>query len=170
MTTPIEDLAGTSRIPRKSLSFRRYIFCLLLLAVPLPATDFLVSVGVFPVSFFVFYALLWAPLGLLTLLLYWMVIIYVVVLYGIARLLDTITPRAWQRGVIVAVALLLAAVASCPVYVPISHSRMDATHLLGLFAQECRTWWENQPAGRMRWSLCGPPRAKGTRAKGTGHL
>ena len=113
------------------------IFAVLLLLCPVFATDFIVSGGVVPISFVLFYFLYLYPS--LFILAYWIVVPYAIVFYLLSRLAARKLMAISVAGRVCAVAIVIAAfalLALFPVYRPISHGGGAWKNVISLFQDE----------------------------------
>jgi len=113
------------------------VFAVLLLLCPVFATDFIVSGGVVPISFVLFYFLYLYPS--LFILVYWIIVPYAIVFYLISRLVArklmaiSVAGRVCVVTIVIGVFMLLALF---PVYRPISHGGSAWRNVVALFQDE----------------------------------
>lgn len=103
-------------------------------------TDFLVSGGIVPVSYVLFYfAVLYPSLYILA---YWIIIPYALVFYWLSGVLARkLAARsiAGRRNAMAALLVVLGAVSLSPVYVPLRHGQGELQNIVSLFAAEWRS-------------------------------
>jgi len=113
------------------------VFAVLLLLCPVFATDFIVSGGVVPISFVLFYFLYLYPS--LFILAYWIIVPYAIVFFLFSRLAArklmaiSVAGRICVVTIVIAVFALLALF---PVYRPISHGGSAWKNVISLFQDE----------------------------------
>ena len=118
---------------------RAAIFVLLLLVCPVLATDFVVSSGVVPISYVLFYFILPYPSPFI--LAYWVIVPWALLFYylsGVAGRRLQRLPVSRRPHVVLALMLLAAAVSLSPIYSPIAHNAKGWRNLISLFHDEWR--------------------------------
>ena len=115
------------------------LFVVLLLLCPVFATDFIVSGGVVPIGYVLFYFLVLYPSWFV--LAYWIVVPYVAAFYLLSRLAARRVaeiPVPWRRSAGTVLLGAFVVLSLFPVYRPLSHGVAASKNIIALFRDEYR--------------------------------
>ena len=113
------------------------LFVVLLLLCPVFATDFIVSGGVVPIGYVLFYFLFLYPSWFV--LAYWIVVPYAAIFYFISKLAArriAETPLPWRHYVVAVLVGAIGLLSLLPVYRPIRHGADAWQDVISLFRDE----------------------------------
>ena len=133
------------KLPSNSRAETKHLVVLaLVLFCPVLVTDFMLSVGFVPISYVIFYSIIWfEPILIIYLTL---CALYVVAFYGFAKMIHKHIPSSAKTvfTVFSVLALLLVAMSSRNIYVDIHSGSGERKNFYRLYNDQAKSWEDMQ--------------------------